>query len=330
MAVEVNKEKKNKLKLHDMIAFEEKLGHQIVAHYNPAYIMGKTTRYELSEGIWAYLHDFEPKVKWMDPAEERGTIRINYCLSGRCECVYKNRVIYVGARDFVVSHIKNQFDLHQFPFGRYLGYSIVTKEEALNQFLERFFPSSPVTATCLLDRIHQEGPFLMSSHNTKIHELFMDMMNSNQAYMRERAVLKFAELILHLLSDDFKISDYEGQYFSQDLINKIKHIKRRVTADLEHYMKIEEICDIYQMSSKGFTECFKAVYGKTYYAFIKEFRIKKAAEILRTQQCRVSDVAISVGYHNPSKFSKAFSDIMGVSPLNYRKNFYLTDLEQNE
>ena len=40
----------------------------------------------------------------------------------------------------------------------------------------------------------------------------------------------------------------------------------------------------------------------------------RAAELLRTTDMKVIDVAEEVGYSNASKFSSAFRDVMGVNP----------------
>lgn len=325
--VNTNK-KSHQLKLNEMIESEEVIGSQIVVSYDQRYIKGKTIRYEIADGIWAIYHDIESMVQGIYPEETHNSIKMNYCISGRCECVYrKNKIIYIGAKDFVVGQIKERFDIHQFPFGRYLGFSIEMPSEKLDRFLHRLFPNSDISAKLVLDKIETVGPFLITNNNSKIHNIFMEMMNSNQCFKKERAVLKLAELILYILSDDLLVSDIEGRYYSHELINKIKQIKTSVTSDIENYMKIEEISKQYNISKKVFTECFKTVYGKTYYAFIKEYRIQQAAEMLGGNQIKISDVAISVGYQNASKFSKAFSDVMGVSPSNYKKSFYIADLE---
>ena len=321
----------NELKLQDLVAKEEWVGSQIISYYDDLYIKGKTVKMEIVDGIWAIYHDIDSRIQGMHPEETKDIIKMNYCISGRCECVYKkNRVVYVGSRDFLASKIKHDYEMHHFPFGRYIGYSIEMTEEKLDVFLNRLFPNSKVSSQLLTKKISQRGPFLVASNNAKIHEIFMSLMSIQGLFQEEWTILKLGELILYILSDDLLSNDVEGKYFSQELINKIKHIKSCVTSDVENYMKIDEIAQKYTISNKGFTECFKAVYGKTYYAFIKEFRIQKSAEILRTEPCKVSDVAMRVGYQNASKFSKAFHDIMGVSPLNYKKNFYITDLEQNE
>jgi AraC-like DNA-binding protein len=326
-----NANKKKNYKLQELVAKEEQIGNQIITYYDALYIKGKTIKMEISDGIWAIYHDIDSQVEGMHPEETRDVIKIHYCISGRCECLYKkNRIVYIGARDFIASKIRESYDMHHFPFGRYIGYSIEMTGDRLNQLLESMFPNSTIRSELVIDRINQAGPFLMASNNAKIHDIFMNLMQTRGGFEKEWALIKLGELILYLLSDDLSSSDFEGKYFSQELINKIKHIKTCVTSDLEYYMKIDEIATKYGISSKGFTECFKAVYGKTYYAFIKEFRIQKSAEILRSKPCKISEVGMAVGYQNASKFSKAFFDIMGVSPLNYKKNFYTTDLEQNE
>ena len=89
----INRES-HQLKLHEMIESEDIIGRQIVVNYDQRYINGKTIRYEIAEGIWAIYHDFESKVQGLYPEEIQNIIKINHCISGRCECVYrKNKVI---------------------------------------------------------------------------------------------------------------------------------------------------------------------------------------------------------------------------------------------
>ena len=138
-----------------------------------------------------------------------------------------------------------------------------------------------------------------------------------------------------VLSNHYKIQtlmkeilEVKNKYFDKQLTDKVKQIKKEVTENIEQYIKIEEISKKYNVSSRAFLDCFKEIYGKTYYAFIKEFRIKKAAGLLWSTDSIIAEIAIIVGYQNASKFSKAFSDIMGVTPTYFRKNDLYTFLDQ--
>lgn len=53
--------------------------------------------------------------------------------------------------------------------------------------------------------------------------------------------------------------------------------------------------------------------------FLQKLRINNAAEMLVSGTLSVSDIAQKVGYASVYHFSRAFKNVMGVSPLQYRK-----------
>ena len=67
-------------------------------------------------------------------------------------------------------------------------------------------------------------------------------------------------------------------------------------------------------------DCFKAVYGKPIHAFQKEYKMQKAAQLLRDTEQSITDIAASIGYENPNKFSSAFKTMFGCSPREYRRH----------
>ena len=65
---------------------------------------------------------------------------------------------------------------------------------------------------------------------------------------------------------------------------------------------------------------FREIYGSPIYKYVKKVKINKAAELLKSDSSlKVSDVAESVGYDNPSKFAAAFKDVMGLTPLDFKQ-----------
>ena len=47
--------------------------------------------------------------------------------------------------------------------------------------------------------------------------------------------------------------------------------------------------------------------------------MEKAAELLKTTDLKVIEVANAVGYENQGKFAKVFAETYGVLPLEYRR-----------
>ncbi|MGC6175078.1 helix-turn-helix domain-containing protein [Lacrimispora sp. 38-1] len=318
---------KYSLSYDDMIECTQVIDGGIIYFYNRNYIIGKTTQYEIFDGIWLVYHDLVLNRPELYPLERDGFIQINYCISGRCELHYKkSKVFYIGAEDFIVALLKSKQYKHCFPLGNYIGISIITTKEKLDHFLQVIFPSTKMTSSKLLIKLEEHAGYFVLANHSEIKSIIQEINQSNQEFFREKAIVKFAELILLLMNSDMELQTNK-KYYDKQMVNKVKHIKHEVTSNIELHVKIEEIAIQYQISAKAFSECFKEIYGKTYYAFVKEFRIKKAADLLQKEDYTIGDISIMVGYQNASKFSKAFCDVMGVTPIYYRKNHSLPVLD---
>ena len=66
--------------------------------------------------------------------------------------------------------------------------------------------------------------------------------------------------------------------------------------------------------------CFKQELGTTPLATLTDFRLRKAAELLRETDRSVSDIAAACGFANSSYFGKVFRSRMNLSPLAYRRS----------
>lgn len=71
-------------------------------------------------------------------------------------------------------------------------------------------------------------------------------------------------------------------------------------------------------SSSQLAASFRGVYGMTPAAFLRAQKMHSAAQLLRTSDRTVLDIAGQFGYDNASKFAKAFRSVIGVSPSAYR------------
>ncbi|MDF2883488.1 MAG: Transcriptional regulator [Clostridiaceae bacterium] len=312
---------KNHFSFEEMVEKVEHIENKTICYYNKNYICGKTIQYEIFDGIWIIYHNLILSISELFPLEEPGMIRMNYCISGRCELNFKNnKVFYVGAGDFVAALIDDKQYKHNFPLGKYKGISIVTNERKLDDFLKTIFVNTKITSSMLIQKIKQYEQYMLLSNNSIVQEIMKEIILFNDKFWMEKSILKFAELILLLINNDKEVNQIKDKYFDKNLTNKVKQIKKEVTQNAEVYITIEEIGKKYNVSSRAFSDCFKEIYGKTYYAFIKEFRIKKAADLLCVTNRSIGEIAIEVGYQNASKFSKAFSDVMGVTPNYFRKN----------
>ncbi|WP_157781015.1 two-component regulator propeller domain-containing protein [Hymenobacter sedentarius] len=73
------------------------------------------------------------------------------------------------------------------------------------------------------------------------------------------------------------------------------------------------------MSQSVFYRRIKSITGQTAVEFIRDVRMKRAAQLLVQTQMRVSEVAFEVGIEDAKYFRKAFQKIYNLSPSEYAK-----------
>ena len=74
------------------------------------------------------------------------------------------------------------------------------------------------------------------------------------------------------------------------------------------------------MSRMQLNRKLHALTGHSTHELVREFRLQRAAELLRTHADNVSGVAFQVGFNNLSHFARAFRDRFGVPPSEYETN----------
>jgi two-component system response regulator YesN len=89
----------------------------------------------------------------------------------------------------------------------------------------------------------------------------------------------------------------------------------------KHYARnisLDEICTFLTVSRNYFSSLFKRDTGISLWAYLTTIRMGKARELLRDTDLRSHEVAYSVGYDNPSYFSKLFKKLHNQTPNEYR------------
>lgn len=127
---------------------------------------------------------------------------------------------------------------------------------------------------------------------------------------------RILELCYQMLQKvDQRKSHGSGGKIHKEDVKKLNEVRRML---MDHYQEscppITEVARKASMSPTKFKKLFKQMFGHTYYQFYKNVRMHKARELLEQRKMNASEVAYSLGYSNPSKFSKAFKDMFSVTP----------------
>lgn len=101
----------------------------------------------------------------------------------------------------------------------------------------------------------------------------------------------------------------------------IKKIHNQLINNLDKRFTIEELSKQYLINTSSLKSIFKSLYGLPIAAYMKEYRMKYAAELLRANNNSIANIAAAVGYSSQSKFTKAFKDIMKALPIEYKNQY---------
>ena len=102
-------------------------------------------------------------------------------------------------------------------------------------------------------------------------------------------------------------------------IQTVNRIHELLIMDLTRRYTIEELSSKFHINQTTLKTTFKTVFGQSIGGYMKEFRIKRAKELLCNSDASIAEIASTVGYENQSKFTVAFRDITGLLPRDYRK-----------
>lgn len=106
--------------------------------------------------------------------------------------------------------------------------------------------------------------------------------------------------------------------FRPEQIELINQIHEKLTENLDQRITIDELSKQFPINPSTMKTVFKAVYGDSIAAHIKEHRMEKAAELLH-QNYSIAETAQAVGYDSQSKFTAEFKKTFEMLPSEYKK-----------
>jgi len=85
---------------------------------------------------------------------------------------------------------------------------------------------------------------------------------------------------------------------------------------------LDSLAETAAMSRSTFVRHFEKCFARTPMDYIRDIRLRRAAQLLQTQETSVDAVAGKVGYASRSHFSRAFNEQFGSSPTEFRKQYH--------
>lgn len=107
---------------------------------------------------------------------------------------------------------------------------------------------------------------------------------------------------------------------TEEQISRIMKVMVYIEEHLDEKMAMKELSKLAFYSPSHFHRIFHEIIGEPLHQYIKRLQIEKAARRLRNSETLVTEIAFVANYNTPSAFTKAFKQLIGKSPINFRKH----------
>lgn len=155
-------------------------------------------------------------------------------------------------------------------------------------------------------------PFSATYLKTRIASLLRQRKSLQEIYMAKLTEGKEIAVAEALTPSQPQITPYDEQ-FMQKVMEFIE--EQMDNAELT----IDEFAEHLMLSRTIFYRKLKSIIGLTPVDFIREVRIKRAAQLIDSGEYNFSQVAYMTGFNDPKYFSKCFKKVVGITPSEYKE-----------
>lgn len=134
--------------------------------------------------------------------------------------------------------------------------------------------------------------------------------------MRYHLTAALRLLITQCVSGKVKVSEQE-QIASERMKQMLRYVE-------EHYaeeLTVEKLAGCVALSESACLRSFRQFLGITPIQYVKQYRVEKAAELLRSTRLKTGEIGAECGFTDGSYFIKIFREIKHCTPKEYRMKF---------
>ena len=119
-----------------------------------------------------------------------------------------------------------------------------------------------------------------------------------------------------LLNRDGKLTTYKTKQ-SVDRMFIYLH------SNYQKNLTLNDLADHVHLNKNYVSRLFKETVGMTFIAYLTNYRIQRSKDLLRSTTDNITDIAMAVGYIEPTYFSRVFKKDTLLTPLQYRQRYHI-------
>ncbi|AFS77456.1 AraC family transcriptional regulator [Gottschalkia acidurici 9a] len=257
---------------------------------------------------------------------EKRFIEINYCISGKGSIKLASEKNCINLEKGDLMFYRNdkleKTERFSMELNNYTGVIIGLDGDELKKI---FFPEREKEMLEEWDR-SIESIFKGSTHfkvkaPSSIEWDIKDLLNYNYKFEDVTSLLLCQSKLMEIISKslNYGINKRKEINLSKSDIEEIYKAKDILNNNIDEPPSIEELASLCSTNTYKLKKGFKELFNNTPYGYLRETRMHKGKYLLENTDMTISEIASSVGYTNPSKFSEAFKIKYNITPSECRK-----------
>ena len=280
----------------------------------------KITIFPITTGIFLSLNEeIGSSIPFDEKKYNYELTTINQCLSGRCEFKHPGEAVSYISPQLTCIARKRRMDAFYYPLGNYTGLEISIIESLIDETTRDFLNKFSIDMELLISKYLKNTETFIGKTDTRLITSFKELYQLLNTKNLGRIRLKVLEIFEMLISEEV-ISPSKSNYLTSGQAVIARRTHERLTSDLSRHISAREIAEELGVSETSLKNYFKEVYGSCISDYMKEKRMKYAADKLQNTSLSIFDISNSIGYSNQGRFAKVFHDYYRCKPLEYRRN----------
>lgn len=184
--------------------------------------------------------------------------------------------------------------------------------------------------TELLEKLQEEGVLIASSNAPKILtpnlgmcEVSRKLRDIDKTFCENKFIARgYSNILIGLKLKELLKGEHRQTkmaYLRNFEIQQLELLTDKIKGNPQHQYTIKELCKHTGLSVSKLQIGFKEMHNCTVAIFIRNVRLEKALELLRTTDLNVSEIVYSVGLTSRSYFCRVFKKRFKCSPKSYQQ-----------
>lgn len=281
---------------------------------------GTVTCYTIFPGVELRFRDLHMTHCVCGKTNDRMRLTIEHCREGRMAyALGEGAFSYVSAGEMKLENGASCSQKLDLPSGHYHGLVVTLDPEQASHSLLNVMAGFSVTPAAILRRFALNKMPKVIACTERVTHIFEEMYRVPEKARISYFQIKILELLLALDSMTPPKENTAHPYFYKTQLEKTKAVRDFLAEHISENFTQEELSARFDFALTPMKTCFKAAYGTSIGAWLTDYRMNYAAEILlREKRRNIAEIAAQVGYDSASKFAAAFKKVKHMTPAEYR------------